>query len=168
MASTNFMAVFTPLNNEPPASNYATLDTRNSIPVLDFDPTTDEEAIFGGVLPNHYGGGGLTVTVVWATTSGTSGNAVWQGAFESNTDDADDLDADSFASFNSSGAVAAPSATGEFAYDNITFTDGAQIDSLAAGESYRFKLRRDADNTSATDSLTATDLEVIRVIIKET
>ena len=54
MASGDTLAVFTPLHNEPPASIFATLDTRNSIPVLDFDAATDEEAVFGGFLPNNY------------------------------------------------------------------------------------------------------------------
>ena len=42
MASGDTLLVFTPLHNEPPASNFATLDLRNLHPVLDFDPTTNE------------------------------------------------------------------------------------------------------------------------------
>ena len=57
MATTNVLAVFTPLSNEPPASAYATLDSRNSHPCLDFDGATDEEAMFSAVLPAHYAGG---------------------------------------------------------------------------------------------------------------
>jgi len=167
MASGNTLITFTPLNNEPPASAFATFDTRNSIPVLDFDDTTDESAVFGGVLPANYAGGGLTVTLVWAATSATSGTVSWDVSIESNTDDADDLDTDSFASANNSGAVTAPSATGEFAYDNVTFTDGADMDSLAAGESFRLKVTRDADGTTATDNM-AGDAELLRVIVKET
>ena len=37
MASGDTLNVFTPLQNEPPASIYATLDVRNLHPVLDFD-----------------------------------------------------------------------------------------------------------------------------------
>lgn len=167
MASGNYMAVFTPLNNEPPSSAFATFDTRNSIPVLDFDDTTDESAVFGGVLPSNYSGGGLTVTLVWAATSATTNTVSWDVDIESNTDDADDLDADSFVGANNSGAVTAPSASGEFSYDNVTFTNGVDMDSLAAGESFRLKVTRDANSTTATDNMVG-DAELIRVIVKET
>jgi hypothetical protein len=41
------------------------------------------------------------------------------------------------------------------------------MDSLAAGEAYRLKIRRDADGTSGTDDIT-TDAELIAVNVKET
>ena len=55
MASGDTLATFFPEDNEPPASAYATFDTRNAHPVLDFDGSTaDEEAVFTGVLPRNY------------------------------------------------------------------------------------------------------------------
>lgn len=167
MASGDTLLAFTSAANVPPSSNPATLDSRNSHLVLDFDATTDEEAVFEGVLPENYAGGGLTVTLVWLASTATSGNVVWQAAFERHQDDTDDLDSDSFAAFQGSGAVATASASGEPQYSNITFTDGAQMDNLAAGESFRLKIRRDADDTSATDSMTG-DAELLRVHVKET
>jgi hypothetical protein len=44
---------FTPLDNQPPASGFATLDTRNSIAVLDFDHVAEESAVFVGVVPDN-------------------------------------------------------------------------------------------------------------------
>ena len=167
MASGNYMAVFTPLSNEPPSSNFATLDTRNSIPVLDFDDSTAESAVFGGVLPANYSGGGLTITLVWMATSATSGAVSWNVDIESNTDDADDLDSDSFVGANNSGSITTASATGESKYTNVTFTDGADMDSLAAGESFRLKVQRDATGATATDSMTG-DAELLRVVVRET
>lgn len=167
MASGDTLAVFTALNNEPPASAFATLDTRNAIPVLDFDASTDEEAVFGGFLPDNYAGGGLTVTLVWMASTATSGNVVWQAAIERWEDDAVDLDSDSFAAFNNGGQDLAPSASGEVSYDDVTFTDGADMDSLAKNEAFRLKVRRDADSTDATDDM-AGDAELPRVIVKET
>lgn len=167
MASGNTLIIFRPQDNEPPTTNYATFDTRNSVPVLDFDAATDESAVFGGVLPNNYGGGGLTVTLVWMATSATSGGVSWDVSIEAHPDDAFDIDADGFAAANNSGSATTASATGEQQYTNIMFTDGADMDSLAAGESFRIKVTRDANATTATDDM-AGDAELMRVIIKET
>lgn len=167
MASGHTLAVFTPLHNEPPVSIPATFDLRNNIPILDFDPTTDEEAVFGGFLPSNYAGGGLTITLVWMASTAITGNTVWQVAIERWEDDVTDLDSDSFAAFNSGGQDLAPSVSGEPSYDDVTFTDGVDMDSLVGNEAFRLKVRRDADSTSATDDM-AGDAELARVIVKET
>ena len=164
MASGNFMAVFTPQDNEPPSSAFATFDTRNSVPVLDYDDSTDESGVFGGVLPANYSGGGLTVTIVWMATSATTGDVVWNADIERHQDDAFDIDADGFAGANAATGTTA-SASGEQQYTDITFTDGADMDSLAAGESFRLKITRDAN--AAGDTMTG-DAELLRVIVKET
>jgi hypothetical protein len=153
-------------DNTPPASAAATFDTRNSHAVLDFDGSTDEEAVFNGVLPVSYAGGGLTVEVWCAFTSATSGNVRWQAAIERIDVSSLDIDADSFASFQSAGGTA-PGSSGQVIKVAITFTSGAQMDSLAAGEAFRLKIRRDADGTSGTDDIT-TDAELLRVVLRET
>lgn len=151
-----------------PASNYATQDTRNTHPVLDFDATTDECAYFGGVLSNRYAGGGLTVTLFWSATSATTGGVSWLAAIEAHPDDTLDLDSDSFASNKSSGSVTAASASGELSYDAITFSSGAEMDSLAAGESYRLRVCRNADGATPTETDDMTgDAELHKVTIRE-
>jgi len=157
---------FTALSNEPPAANFATLDTRNSIPVLDFDADADESAEFSGVMPRSYGGGGVTVTIGWMATDTTvtPHNVVWNAAFKSVTDDADDLDTKAYAAVNTV-TDAEASASGEVAYSVITFTDGADMDSVAAGEYFRLIITRDADNGA--DTLTD-DAELVFVEIRET
>ncbi len=166
MASGNTLAVFAPQDNEPPTSNFATFDTRNLHPCLDFDGATDEEAVFTGILPRNYAGGGLTVYLHVGFTTATSGNAYWQAAIERMDDGTLDVDADSFASFK--GAAGNPNGTsGVMTLVTITFTSGAEMDSLAAGEMFRLKIRRDADGTSGTDDVT-TDAELFGVEIKET
>jgi len=57
------------------------------------------------------------------------------------------------------------SATGEPAYDTIAFTNGAQMDSLAAGESFRLRIYRDANNG---DDDMAGDAQLLRIEIQET
>lgn len=164
MASGDTLLVFVPHANQPPASGYATFDTRNTHLVLDFDDSTDEYAYFPGVLPRNYASGGVTATVIWLATSATSGNVVWAVAWERHQDDATDLDADSFAA-DQTVTVACASASGEPSYDGIAFTDGAQMDSLAAGESFRLRIYRDADNAS--DTLVG-DAELLRIEVQET
>lgn len=155
--------VFTPQNNEPPSSNFATLDTRNSHPTLDYDDGTDQSAVFSSAL-RGYGGGGLTITLVWAATTSTSGNVVWNVAIERIEDNVTDIDSDSFAAANAVTAGTA-SVSGRTSHDDITFTDGADMDSLAEGEAFRIKVTRDANNGSDTMS---GDAELIRVFIIET
>lgn len=164
MASGNTLVVFVPQDNEPPSGTYATFDTRNGHPVLDFDAATDEEAIFSSVLPRHYAGGGLTVTVMWAASSATSGDVVLDAQIERLEDEGTDMDADSFAAVQSV-TVTAPGTSGAVQYSTIAFTSGAQMDSLAAGEAFRLKVRRDANN--AADTM-AGDLELVAVEIRET
>lgn len=166
MASGNIISVFAPLANEPPATIYATNDTRNSHPVLDFDGAADEEAVWTGYLPAYYAGGGLTVDTWWAFTSATSGSLRVQAAVERMDVSSLDTDADSFAAFQSAGGTA-PGTSGQVIKVTVTFTDGAQMDSVAVGELYRLKIRRDADGTSGTDDI-ATDAELFMVVVKET
>ena len=164
MASGDTLAYWTALSNQPPAASLATLDSRNGHPVLDFDAATDESAVFPGVMPDAYAGGGVTVTLVWLASTATTGDVVWNAAFERHQDDIDDLDADSFAAVQAATGTTA-SASGEPQYTAIAFTNGAQMDSVAAGESFRLKITRDADNGS--DTMTG-DAELLRVILSET
>jgi hypothetical protein len=164
MASGNTLVVVLALDNIPPTAAYASIDTRNGHPVLDFDAATDENAIFAGILPRHYAGGGLTVSLRWAATTATSGNVVWNVAIERLADEAQDIDSDGFATAQAVTATA-PATSGMVQYTDVTFTNGAQMDSLAAGESFRVKVTRDADNGS--DTMTS-DAELIGLEIRET
>ena len=165
MASGDTLLTFTPLSNEAPNAAFATLDVRNGHSVLDFDAAIDEEAVFGGVLPRHYSGLGITVRLAWMASSAVAGTCRWQGAFERHDDEGSDLDLDSFAAFQSAGA-SAPATSGAVQYTDMVFADGAQIDGLLATESFRFKLRRDADGTSGTDDMVG-DAELLRIEFRE-
>jgi len=167
MASGDTLLVFTPGAASFPSSNAPTIDTRNNHMVLDFDDTTQETCYFTGVLPRHYGGGGLTILLVWMAETATTGNVEWETAIERHQDDVTDLDSDSFATAQASGAVACASVSGEPQYtETNTHTSGAQMDSLAAGESFRLSVARDADD--GTNDTMTDDAELMRVEIKET
>jgi hypothetical protein len=158
------MAVFPAAANVPPASGFATFDTRNRHVVADFDAAVAESAVFPGFLSRNYTGKGITATIVWLATSATSGNVRWTAAFERHQDETTDLDADDFAT--AKGATgAAPSTSGAPQYTEIAFANGAEIDGLLAGESFRLKVTRDAAN--AADTM-AGDAELLRVELRET
>ena len=155
--------VFTARSNEPPASAYATLDTRNSHAVLDFDAGADESAVFRGLLPAAYAGGGLKVSLHWTTTSATSGNVIWEASIERIGVNLLDIDGDSFATAVT--ATAAVDATiGEVIQTDFLFASGSAMDSLAAGEQFRVKIVRDANNGSDT---AAGDAELLLVVVTE-
>jgi hypothetical protein len=80
MASQDTLMVFGPLENRPPAADYATPDLRNGFVVLDFDAATAEAARFVALLPSHYRGGGFVPVVKWTSTSATSGSVRLQVA----------------------------------------------------------------------------------------
>lgn len=166
MASGDCLDRFTPYQNEPPSSSFATLDTRNAHPVLNFDGTADEEAVFSSILDRKYAGGGLTVNLWVGAASATSGTMRWQVAIERIDASSLDIDADSFTSFQSNG-VTAPGTSGQFLVCAVTFSNGAQMDSLAVGEPYRLKVRRDADGTSGTDDI-ASDCQLRAIEVRET
>jgi hypothetical protein len=164
MASGNSLLQWGAMANEPPATNYATLDTRNSHPVLDFDAATDESAVFSGVMPQHYAGGGVTVYIHWSAVGVTTNDVIWDVAFERIGDGQQDVDADGFASVQSV-TDTAPGTDGFVTIASIAFTNGAQMDSVAVGEKFRLKVTRDADNAS--DTLAA-DVELHVVEMRET
>lgn len=164
MASGDTLLIFHPYNNEPPTANYATLDIRNQHPCLDFDADTDESSVFSAVLPRNYGGGGVTVYLHLTDTNDTNAahKSYWDVSFERDT--AQDLDSDSFAAVQS-GNISPNGTSGIPVVLSIAFTDGAQIDSVVAGELFRLKVTRDANHAS--DDW-ANDAELLAVEIKET
>lgn len=163
MASGNTLCVFFAASNEPPSSNYATVDTRNGHLVLDFDTTTQEAAIFTGIMPRNYAGGGVTVYIHAMLSSATSGTLGWDVSFERMSDATTDLDADSFATAQTVTAATVPGTSGIVLVLNVAITDGANMDSVAAGESFRLRIRRDVSNDTASG-----DAELICVEVKET
>jgi hypothetical protein len=164
MASGNTLITLNPYNNEPPAATYATLDIRNGHPCLDFDAAADEIAIFTAIMPRIYGGAGVTVYLHLTDTNDTNAahKSYWDVSFERMT--AQDIDADGFAAVQS-GNIAPNGTSGIPVVLSIGFTDGAQMDSVAAGELFRIMVTRDANNGS--DDW-ANDAELLAIEIKET
>ena len=164
MASGDTLLAFTPMNNEPPASNYATLDLRNYHPCLDFDAGTNESAVFRAVMPQNYAGTtGVTVYLHYAMSSAEADTVDWDVAFEEIGDQQLDIDGDDFAAVNSVDNTTVPGTSGLVDVVSVAFTDGADMDSVAAGELFRLKVTRDAASDDATG-----DAELFAVEIRET
>lgn len=159
MASGDTLAVFTPYMNEPPSSNYALADLRNGHPILAFDDTTGWAAIFTGILPRNYAGGGITV-YIHASAVATSGTMGWLVAIERMDDSSLDIDADSFASDQTVTAATVPGTSGQTLVLNVAISSGANMDSLAAGEQYRLRVKRDVANDSAVGNTQITAIEI--------
>ena len=158
-SGTKTYAVFTATDSQPPASAFATLDTRNSIAILDFDDgATNEATTFCGVLPEAADlSAGLLVSIRWMATSATSGNCRWGAQWEKS---GTDLDSDSFDS-STEAASAAPGTSGIEATTTLTCT---ALDSLAAGDRFRLRVYRDSSDTT-NDTMTG-DAELIAVEIR--
>jgi len=163
MASGDTLLIFEPLANEPPSANMATFGGRNQHPVLDFDDTTDEAAVFSGVMPQHYGGGGVTVYLHYSMTSAVADTVDWDVAWERIGDQQLDIDGDSFAAVNSVDDTTVPGTCGLVDVVSVAFTDGVDMDEVAAGEAFRLKVTRDATNDDASG-----DAELVRVELRET
>ena len=164
MASGDTLVQFGPLHNEPPSSNAMTFDTRNQHPILDADATVNESAVFSAVMPQHYAGTtGVTVYIHYAMSTATSDTVDWDAAFELIGDQQQDLDSDGFAAVNSVDNTTVPGTSGLVDIVSIAFTDGADMDSVAAGEGFRLKITRDAASDDA-----AGDAELRWVEIRET
>jgi hypothetical protein len=148
-AGTKTIGVFTVRDNQPTASDFATLDTRNSIAVLDFDDAATESAVFVGVVPEAADLTlGIIVSLRWMATTATSGDVRWSVTWERcNTD----LDSDSFDTATAATA-AANGTSGIITVTDITCTT---IDSLAALDLYRVRVQRlggDGADTMAGDA----------------
>jgi hypothetical protein len=152
-------AVFTAGDNQPPSTAFATLDTRGTgIAVLDFDAATDESAVFVGVIPEGASlGSGLKVFLHWMASTATSGNCRWGVQFEKS---GTDLDSDSF----DTATEAHSAANGTSGIETVTEITATAIDSLAAGNRFRLKVFRNADD--ATNDTMTGDAELIAVEIR--
>lgn len=163
MATGDTLCTLTPLHNEPPAANPAIPDRRNQHPVLDFNDTTNQSAVFSGIMPRHYDGGGVTVYHHYAMTTATSNTVDLDGQFERIGDQQQNLDTDGFAAVQSVDNTTVPGTSGLVDIVAIDFDDGAEMDSIAVGEGFRYKVTRDAVSDDADG-----DLELRFIEIKET
>jgi len=139
-----------PQGYEPPASSFATMNSRNAHPTLKFNGNVC--AVWSFVMPNTYGGNGVTIDI-WYVSTETSNDTDWDGSWE-RIATSQDIDSDSFASAISADNNSNNATSGIATKVSIAFTDGAQMDSCAADELCRFKLcRDDTSDTGGADTI---------------
>lgn len=172
MASGNTLRVFGPQDVFPPATLNAQLDfilgtssPAEIIPVLAFDDTAIEYADFYFRMPSTYAGGGITLTFAWGAAA-TANTAVLSAALRRVADDAEDLDTTvQTYDYNDTAALTPANVIGEVAYDTLTFTNGADMDSVVAGDYAILRVRRVP--TSGSDTLVG-DLRLHSLEMRET
>jgi hypothetical protein len=171
MASGQTLVIFTARDGVPTATSGAVhgvlagaSSPAEGVPYLAYDSASDESCDFQGVLPRSYAGGGLTLYLHWASTA-TTGAVVWNAAFRRIADDAEDINTTAHTYDYNAVTATTASPAGELDYASITFTDGADMDSLAVGESFVLRITRDANNGS--DDMSG-DAYLVAIEIKET
>jgi len=158
MASGDTLCVFTSVANEPPTTNYALFAALNAHPVLAFTINTNQEGKFTGVLSPHYTGGGITAYIHYSCAANTN-NVTWGVSFDALPATAP-TNTDNYAAEQTT-TNAVPGTANTLAVVSIAFTNGAQIDSLAAGNAFHLKIRR-------TDNSANGDAHLIAIELKET
>lgn len=171
MASGNTLTLFDAVDGSPTNTLGALLTNRPgaSTPVeyflvWGFGASTDAYLDFRSIMPQHYAGGGVTCRIVWGAATATTGDTVWTLAFRAFEDDADDIDVSHTYDFNTV-TDTAPSASGEFTAAVITFTNGADMDNVGAGDPFILRLARNADDGADTMS---GDAQLLGIEIRET
>ncbi|MES3013278.1 MAG: hypothetical protein V4750_06050 [Pseudomonadota bacterium] len=140
-AGTKTYGIFTASDFQPPATNYATFDTRNSRALDIFDDSVNESILIAYKLPEGaVTTSGLKVIIEFKAAAATSGTMNWEAAFEKGTTDSD---TDSFDTSNT-GSAAVNGTSGISTVLTITCTN---IDSLVAGDHYILKITRDASDS---------------------
>jgi hypothetical protein len=142
-----------------PAGGYATLDTRNTHPVLDFNASAFESVYFHGVMPDNYEtDADVVVEVYYCMTSATTGAV--NVAIRLENMQGLDIDSDGFASYGGF-TQTVPGTAGQVTSQVATLTlAGSQLDSLTAGDLFRLHVARNGADGS--DTATG-DMEVLAV-----
>lgn len=157
MASGDTLIGLNALSGVPPTANAASFGLRNNQPLWEFDGSAAEQMVFSDVMPQAYDGGGVSV-FLWVTVDGTGGDLDFDVEFERGT--GQDIDADSFAAAQSTDGTAVPGTSGVRVQIEIAFTDGAQMDSVVAGDPFRIRVTRQGGDDTNNDDAQMLEIEI--------
>lgn len=160
---TGTLGYLTPVIGHAPGSGAATLSTRNSKPVVAYDPTSEEHYRWTWVIPNGFntpaidGADNLVFRLHW-TSSATTGSVRWVVKMQRLTDV--DIDSDSFAS----GSVVTTAVSGTAGTVVVSTTGNVGLDSAVAGDAVEIDVYRDTGN--AGDTADSDDADLLAVEIR--
>lgn len=161
MASGDTLYVATPESNEPPASGYMTLAVRNGHLVLEATAGSTDTAVFTGVMPRNYAGGGITAIISWLAKTATSGTIGWDVSFERDNANNHDLNSDAWGTAQVVTAATTNGTSGKVTVTSVAIAAGAAgTDSVAAGDAFRIRIRRlSSDSATGSAQLLAVELK---------
>jgi hypothetical protein len=155
MASGDTLFVLGPKQADPTVTLSAALTAidggstpNEQYPVYAFDSASSEYIDFHLVMPQHYDGGGLTIDVITSAAS-TSNTYRFEAALRRIEDDSDDIETSHTYDYNGV-TITPPTVVGEIGHDDITFTNGSDMDSVVAGDKFVLRLYRDHDHAGDT------------------
>lgn len=137
------------------STTFAGFSTRNGHSVLTYDVSINEAADWELTAPAPT----LTITIRFMGATATTGDVVWGVSIERCATNDLDLDADSFDTEDLATATACNATSGKISTVSLTMT---HVDSLAAGDLMRLRLRRATEQ--ATDTMLG-DAQVLAVLV---
>lgn len=151
------MSMFNAAQAHAPSSNPGSFGTRNAIPMLEFDPSTQEQSRWVVQVPTDYATSTVTVVLRW-TTDATSGNGRWGVRFW----DVTGVDVDS-ATFATAGE-ATTACSGTAGTTVSTSIGSISLDSASAGDVVIMEVYRDVGD--AADTINSNDLQLMSVEVR--
>lgn len=119
-------------------------DNRHGVPMLTFDDTALEIAVFTAIMPQNYDGGGVTAYHHMSMATAVADEIIVSSGFQ-RIGEVLDIDLDSWAALQDSAASTVNGTAGIPDIVSVAFTDGAQMDSVAKGELFRYLCCRRTD-----------------------
>lgn len=172
MASGDFLFASRAPQGSSLGSSYATLDTvpgtstpPENMSVYDFDAAVDEYMDFFLTMPSHYvGTTGITLKIEVSASVATSSNFRLAAALRLRAT-SDDWDTTPHTYVFNEVSVAVPGTVGNSVIGTITFTDGADMDSVIADSQFVLRIWR---NRGHGDDLATGDMQLERFYCYET
>lgn len=133
-------------------TSYAAKSVVNEQYVLSYQDGFDQAAYFRNVFPRQANTGNMNVNLHWSNAgTGNTGSVAWRVEFERHVDGTTDLSADGFAT----GKTVLDTANTVNLENVCSFSvTPAEMNNVAAGENFRFRVSRISSNTG--DNLAGT------------
>ncbi len=151
---------FAPSDGLFPTAQPAGTVTRDDELLITFAQLVDSDILFPGAMDEKYDGGTIAVDIYWVAAAAIADDVRW--SVEWLRQAGGDAISGAFAAPKTVDSTA-PGVNGDIAKATITFTQ-AEADSVAAGDPYRIRVRREGTNNNDTMTDTA---QLLRVTVEE-